>query len=224
MELPSGTIAVWSDIGCPWAHVAVHRLLAARERLGLDDAVRLEHLAFPLELFNDRATPKQRVDAEMAVLGSHEPDAGWNRWTARDSEWPVTMLPAMEAVRCAHLQGASAAERLDRALRLAFFRDSRCISLRHVILEVARTCDNVDADRLAADLDRGVARHRVIEEWQRAAIGDVEGSPHLFLPDGSSELNPGMKMHWEGEQFTGFPVVDNDDPSIYDDLLKRATA
>jgi hypothetical protein len=30
-------------------------------------------------------------------------------------------------------------------------------------------------------------------------------------------------MHWEGEKPGGFPVVDRDDPSVYDDLLRGAT-
>jgi len=36
VEVAPGTIVVFSDIGCPWAHVAVWRLHDARRRLGLD--------------------------------------------------------------------------------------------------------------------------------------------------------------------------------------------
>jgi hypothetical protein len=41
-------------------------------------------------------------------------------------------------------------------------------------------------------------------------------------PDGTEVHNPGVKMSWEGEHGSGFPVVSKDDPSIFEDLLKRA--
>lgn len=224
MEAPPGTILVWSDIGCPWAHAFVHRLHETRKRLGLDDRVKLEHLSYPLELFNERPTPKHIVEAEVPVVGALEPEAGWRVWTERDGHWPVTMLPALEAVRAARLQSNAAADRLDSALRVAFFGNGLCISMRHVILEVARECGDVDVDRLADTLDEGRARKRVIEEWRRASAGDVKGSPHVFLSDGTDSHNPGVRMHWEGEHGVGFPVIDNYDPEAVDELLQRAAA
>lgn len=222
MDVPERTILVWSDIGCPWAHLAIHRLHEARARLELTDVVTFEHLSFPIELFNHSCTRKAMLEAELPVLGALAPTAGWQLWQRREWEWPVTMLPPLEAVRAARLQGPKAADALDRALRVAFWGQSKCISMRHIILEIAEDCVTVDADRLETDFDAGVARHRVIEEWRRAAAGDVKGSPHLFLPDGTDVHNPGIKTHWEGEHGVGFPVIDTDDPSVYDDLLRRA--
>lgn len=46
MDVPAGTLVVYSDIGCPWAHAAVHRLHEGRDRLGLTEAVRFDHRAF----------------------------------------------------------------------------------------------------------------------------------------------------------------------------------
>ena len=181
-----------------------------------------EHLAYPLELFNHSCTRKVMLEAELPVLGALAPAAGWQLWQRRDWEWPVTMLPPLEAVRAARLQSTEAAECLDRALRVAFWGQSKSISMRDVILEVAQDCGGVDADRLEADFDTGVARHRVIEEWRRAAAGDVKGSPHLFLPDGTDVHNPGIRTHWVGEHGVGFPVIDSDEPGIYDDMLQRS--
>ncbi len=31
-------------------------------------------------------------------------------------------------------------------------------------------------------------------------------------------------MHWHGEEGRGFPVITRDDPSVYDDILRRASA
>ena len=226
MKVAPGTIAIWSDPGCPWSHVALWRLWDARRRLGLQERVRFDHRVFPLELFNNEPTPYASRAAEIPVCGALAPRAGWQAWQAPLSEWPVTMLLPMEAVQAAKQQTLAASEELDRALRAAFFGESRCISLRHVILEVASDCDGVDVAALADALDEGRARRRIVEDWQAAQRDGVRGSPHLFLADGSDAHNPGVTFHWEGEGEgdggIGFPVVDEDDPAVYDELLRRA--
>jgi predicted DsbA family dithiol-disulfide isomerase len=221
VDVAPGTIVVFSDVGCPWAHLAVHRLLVARHRLGLDDEVVLDHRAFPLEVFNRRPTPRLVLSAEVPVVGGLDPDAGWQVWQGDLATWPVTTLLALEAVQAAKEQGLAASERLDRALRVAFFGQSRCISMRHVVLEVADAC-GVDAEALREALDEGRARRTVFEQCQSAEDGDVKGSPHVFLPDGSDAHNPGIEMEWVGEHGAGFPVIGKDDPRVYDDLVTRA--
>lgn len=52
----------------------------------------------------------------------------------------------------------------------------------------------------------------------------VQGSPHFLLADGSSVHNPGVEIHQEGETGAGFLVVDSDDPTAHDDLVRRAAA
>jgi predicted DsbA family dithiol-disulfide isomerase len=223
IEVQPGTVVVFSDIGCPWAHAAVSRLHRTRGRLGLDDEVRFEHRAFPLELVNERPTPKRTLEAEIPVVGAIEPDAGWQLWKGPDFEYPVSTLLALEAVQAAQQQSLHAGEELDRALRVAFFGQSRCISMRHVVLDVAGACDQVDVDALSAALDNGAARHRVFEHRNQARGDDVKGSPHLFAP-GLDAHNPGVTMHWEGDEPGGYPVVDGDDPSVYDRLLVAASS
>ena len=226
MEVAPRTIAVWSDLTCPWSHVALWRLWDARRRLGLEGQLRFDHRAFPLELFNNEPTPYASRAAEIPACAALAPRAGWQEWAAPLSEWPVTTLPPMEAVQAAKEQSLAASEQLDRALRAAFFAESRCISLRHVILEVASDCDGVDVAALADALDAGRARRRILEDWQAAGREGVRGSPHLFLPDGTDAHNPGVTFHWEGDggEGIGFPVVDDDDPAAYDELLRRARA
>ena len=221
IEVPAGRIVVFSDIGCPWAHVAIFRLHKWRAELDLQDDVSFELRSFPLELFNERPTPRRVLDAEVPVAGALEPDAGWHAWTRPDYEYPVTMLPALEAVRAAAEQSQAAAEELDRALRVAFFGQVRCVSMRHVILEVATNCDSVDSGALAAALDDGRCRRAVMDDLAVAKSSDVNGSPHVFAP-GMDAHNPGVQMHWEGEHGVGFPVVDKDDPSVYEELLAHA--
>ncbi|MEY2421069.1 MAG: hypothetical protein QOI95_1136 [Acidimicrobiaceae bacterium] len=226
MDVAQGTIVVWSDIACPWATLAVHRLHEERIRLGLYGRVVLDHRAFPLELVNGRCTPRRVLAAEVPVVGALEPDFGWQVWQAPESEWPVTMLLALEAVQAAKDQGLEASDALDLALRHAFFAESRCISMRHVVLDVASSVPELDCDALAKALDNGTARHAVMQQWHEAVDGPVQGSPHLFLCDrtgtGNDVANPGITMHWEGKPGQGFPVVDADDPSTYEQLLQRS--
>ncbi|MDP9068171.1 MAG: DsbA family protein [Actinomycetota bacterium] len=222
MQPDPGTIVVFSDIGCPWAHLAVYRLHAVRRDVGLEEAVRFDLRAFPLEIINGQPTPKATLDAEIPVAGALDPEAGWEMWQEPEYRYPVTTLPALEAVEAAKEQGLRASEQLDRSLRVAFFGQSRTISMRHVIGETASECPDVDVDALLDALDHGRARPALVEQWRLSQTDEVEGSPHLFLPDGTDVHNPGVDIHWEGEHGHGFPVVDRDDPAIYRDLLQRA--
>jgi hypothetical protein len=186
--------------------------------------VSFEPHAFPLEIINEEPTPKRTLEAEIPVAGGLEPEAGWQIWGRATYEWPTSMLPALEAVQAARAQGTGAAEALDRALRIAFFRDSRVVAMRHEILDIAAGCDGVDTAKLKEALDDGRARRAVIEDKAASDEAAVEGSPHLFLPDGTDVHNPGIELHWVGEHGAGFPVVDKDDPSIYEELLERAAS
>jgi predicted DsbA family dithiol-disulfide isomerase len=217
-----GTIAFYADITCPWAHVCVHRLHETRARLGLEDRVTFDPRAFPLELINDHVTPKKILDAEIPVAGALEPNAGWQMWQGEESEYPVTSLPALEAVIAAKDQGPEVAEKLDRALRHAFFGRSRTISMRHEIMAIAKSVEELDAGVLERALDDGRARIMLTKDHVLSETDRVEGSPHVFLADGTNVANPGIELHWEGEHGSGFPVVDSDDPSIYERLLDQA--
>jgi predicted DsbA family dithiol-disulfide isomerase len=220
-----GTIQVWSDIGCPWAHAAVWRLWDARRRLGLEDGVRIDHRAFPLELFNSEPTPRNELEPEIPICSSLAPRAGWQAWSGPDWAYPVTMLPPMEAVQAAKEQGLAVSEALDRGLRRAFWGESRCVSLRHVILEVASETDGLDLAALADALDAGRARPAIFEQWDVAKTDAVQGSPHLFAPDGTNAQNPGLDMEWsQGDDGVWLPTILLDDPTAYDDLLRRAAA
>jgi predicted DsbA family dithiol-disulfide isomerase len=202
MDVAPNTIAIWSDIGCARSHAVIWRLHDARRRLDLDGRVAFDHHAFPLELFNSEPNPRPRFDADWPMAAEEAPRAGWQAWSAPDTEWPVTLLPPMEAVIAARAQSLAASEQLDRGLRRALFAESRCISLRHVILEVANECDSIDVSRLADALDAGTARRALFDDYATASGGEVRGSAHLFAPDGTNAQNP--------------------DGAAMDDLLRRA--
>jgi predicted DsbA family dithiol-disulfide isomerase len=225
-----GTIQLWTDLLCPFAHVAVHRLRETRERLGLGGHVRLDHHVFPLELFNG-PHPRRGTDTEAVGLGQVAPEAGFRVWTAADDRYPHTVLLAAEAVLAATSQSMDAAEALDAALRRAFWSQSRSIAHRQVILDVAAEVADrdhanavLDVDQLTDALDSGRYRRALMADFAIARTDAIPGSPTLRLPDGSTVHNPGMTVHWEGPWAAGYPIVDADDPRVYEDLRRRAAA
>lgn len=192
-------VTVWSDIGCPWATLALHTLRDTAYRNGV--GLTIEHRVFPLELFNGRPTPKPIIDAEIVAVAGLRPEVDWRLWNGADWTYPVTTLPAMAAVQAAAdptIGGLAAADQLDSTLRGAFYRDSRCISVHAEILAAAGLCPDLDVDALEAALRRGSGIAAVFSDWKAAAEAKVMGSPHIFLgPEDHEGLhNPGVTYHW----------------------------
>ncbi|WP_026423499.1 DsbA family oxidoreductase [Actinokineospora inagensis] len=216
----ANVVTVWSDTTCPWGTLALHTLRTRAHAQGRDLLV--DHRAFPLELFNSGPTPKLILDAELVAIAGIAPDYGWRQWRAPDYTYPVTTLPALEAVQAAKaptIGGLRGSDELDTALRHAFYVDNRCISIHSVILDLAKSCDHVDEDALADALARGTGRPAVYEQWKVAQGPEVQGSPHLFTAAGFAEHNPGITFHWTTRPPIGFPRVDDHNPDWADNLL-----
>lgn len=209
----SGVITVWSDLGCPWASLALHTLRERARARGV--ALRIDHRAFPLELVNGEAIPKAEHDDEVTRITAVRPDLGWSAWSEPDWLYPVTTLPALHAVQAAKLQGLAAADALDAALRRAYFTEQRCISLLPVIEDVARRCDGIDAPRLLEALRAGAGTAAVASDLRTIADGEVRGSADVRTADGPYAANPGVD---DAEDFRAY------DASWADDLIARVTA
>ena len=209
-------IEFWSDLYCPWAHVAAIRLRRARARF--EGRARVQWRCWPLELVNRRPTPRGALETERAVVAQLEPEA-FAPWKRHD--YPYTLLPAMAALKCAALQGPEAEERYDAALRYGFFRDNRNLSLTHELLDLAVTA-GVDAGRLEADLWAGLGQPALWRDWQESHTRPIQGSPQLLVVGSDLSLhNPGVSMH---ETERGIPIVDADDPRFLDRWLVEASA
>jgi predicted DsbA family dithiol-disulfide isomerase len=216
-------LVVFSDVLCPWATVIVLRLHAARARAGADDQLAIVHRALPLELLLERPVARRVVDAEIPLCASLTPEFGWSLWQGRHEEYPVTGLPAAEAIQAASAQSGRAGEQLDLALRRAFFVESRCISLRHEILAAARSSPDGDDDVLAEALDSGRFRGRVLADFRAARSDGIPCSGTVVLRDGTARCNPGTRTDWIGGTMPkGTPVLVSDDPSIYDRMVREA--
>jgi predicted DsbA family dithiol-disulfide isomerase len=212
-----GTIVLFSDLICPFAHVIINRIHTAREQHGID--VVIDHHAFPIELLNQTPGTRHGSDSEIPTIGALEPEAGWQLWQGPDYHYPNTVLLAFEAVQAAKQQSLDAGERLDRALRRAFWADSRPIQLHHEIIAIAADVPGLDNEQLEQDLRRGVGRSAIFDDLDIIRTGVVTMSPHLFLADGTNHTNPGIDVHWQGDWAKGFPVVDSDEPSAVAALL-----
>lgn len=211
----------WSDIGCPWATLALATLHDVAEKRGI--SVTIDHRPFPLELFNRRPTPKPILDAEIVAIASVVPELGWRLWAGDPSSYPVTMLPALEAVQAAKappVGGLEASDELDGALRRALYAQSRCISMHSVVLEVGETCRLVDHRELERALARGAGREEVYAGWRNALSNGVQGSPHLFVGDLGLH-NPGATYYWTGPPGQGFPRLVSYDRGWADAVLDR---
>lgn len=193
------TIAMYSDVHCPYAYLSAYRLRRLRDEWR--GKVRIAHKSLALEYVNKQSTPKPILDNETPILMLEEPRIPYQPWHRPDSEWPVTMWPAFEAIKCAERQDPDLADDLDWAIREAFFAGSRCISMRHVLFELAEGV-GLDLARFAADFDGGATKRQVLEEardgWERLR---VEGSPTFVLPDGEQRPYLGLpKVQLDKEQ------------------------
>ena len=217
----TAVVQVFSDIHCPWATVAVHRLRATRGAAGLD--VVFDQRAWPLELVNESGTPRGIVTQETAVLANHEPVL-FSRFSG--DSWPSTFLPAFELVAAARrAHGLRTAEDVDYHLRLAFFRDSVDVSIRaglaRALAAAADAGAELDPDKVLAIWDAEPVRGDVLDDYRRSQDLPVQGSPQLFWPDGSTTHNPGMTDH---EWVRGIPRVHSADPEAPARLLREKLA
>ena len=224
METPSElpTIEVFSDLHCPWGYLATFRL--GQLEAEWSGRVRLAWRCLPLEVVNSRGTPKNTLDQELPYLLQVEPDIPARPWRRPEWEYPVTILPAFEALKCAEAQGDEAANAFNWAVRRAFFAESRCISLRHVLLDIAREA-GLDVAQFLHDYDSGYYQHLVIEESERGwNILKVKGSPTLVLPNGEQRPYPAIpELLWDAEErVVGINASDypeHEPLDVYRDLL-----
>jgi predicted DsbA family dithiol-disulfide isomerase len=208
-------LTVFSDLHCPWAYVFSIRLRRARTAVGEPPVA---WRCWPLELVNERGTPWETVSQEVPVLTQLEPD---HFSPPKRETWPSTFLPAMEALKVAgELGGPEAADRYDEAARRAFFLDRRDLSIRPTLAEIAAET-GLDRARFLDAFDGGGHRRSVVADWEEGRRRGVEGSPQVFLPDGSGHFNPGIgKIDW----VRGIPVPSQVDEGAIAKLVAQAAS
>jgi predicted DsbA family dithiol-disulfide isomerase len=175
-------IDLYSDVHCPYAYLTAYRLRQLRPEY--TGKIVINHRSLALEYINRRPTPNNIINAETPILMLEEPDIPYHPWHRPLSEWPVTMWPAFEAIKCAQLQSSELADELAWAIRKAFFAESRCISMRHVLFDLAEEV-GLDMAHFAEAFDSGITKRQVLQDAQMGwETLKVEGSPTFVLPSG----------------------------------------
>jgi predicted DsbA family dithiol-disulfide isomerase len=144
--------------------VAALRLYRLKEELG--ERVRIVMKAFPLipgEEPGRFPTPHTVQNRLRAGQEGEREGAVFRPWP-QDRPLPSSSIPALEAAKCALLQGEEAFKRYDLALFRAFFEDCQDISQRDVLLKLAQDV-GLDTARFASDLDSGSQRSRVMGDF-----------------------------------------------------------
>lgn len=217
---PAGShaVVVHSDLRCPWAHVAVHRLLRAAEGLGVEQELGLDHRWFPLD--DPLPTDAVALDRMLAPVQAVEPGAGWRSWADEDTVPAGSARLAAAWVQAAKAQSPAASMALDRAFRQALFADHRDLDDPSTVADVAAAVDEVDLEAAAAEVRSGRPDAELDRHAQVSTSDLVPTSPTFVLADGSRWTNPGIRFHMED----GAPVVEQDDRGVYEEIVERFLA
>jgi predicted DsbA family dithiol-disulfide isomerase len=165
-------VEVFADVGCPFTHVGLRRLVERRATFGREEPV-LVVRAWPLELVNGTPLAPDFVAEEVATLRSKvAPDlfAGFD-----PACFPSTSLPALALAARAGRAGRRTGERCSLALRAALFEEGRDISDPR---ELARIADACDIDGATAEDEAAV-----LVDLEQGRRRGVIGSPHFFVGD-----------------------------------------
>jgi predicted DsbA family dithiol-disulfide isomerase len=188
--MPDLTIAVFSDVICPWCYLGKRRLESALDRLGLRESTKVTWLPFEL---NPTMPPEGmarldyreakfglaksiQLDAQMTALGEAEGVAfAFGRQTRTPSTRRAHKL-------IAHATRSSRADPVVTALFRAYFEEGRDIGDPAVLGEIAEAA-GLERDPALAALDDALLDRQVAELEAEAAASGVSGVP-FFIVDG----------------------------------------
>lgn len=189
----------WGEYYCPWTYIAVVRLRRVMPSLAGRVSLRLR--AFPLELIDGFAAPRDVLAQEWWLAAIQEPHASFAPHSGE--HWPTTTMPAFEAAWCAARQGDAAAADFDLRVRRAFFAEGRDIGSRQVMRDIAAET-GLDIAAFERDFASGAAAPEVIAE---ARLGResyrVRGTPTLMLSTGKKIRQPIAYPRMENDIITG---------------------
>lgn len=162
-------IEVFADVWCPFTHVGLHAIAAARNAAGRAD-VGIRVRAWPLELVNGHPMDPEAAARNAAALREQvAPDLFAHVDVAH---FPVSTLEALGLTEAAYGIGLAEGERTAFALRDALFERGLDVSARPVLAAIAEGVGvpmPVEADRAA-----------VLAAWEEGRTRGVVGSPHFF--------------------------------------------
>ena len=182
-------IEVYADLSCPFTHVGLRRLTAARDARAPEIRIRVR--AWPLEWINGHPLAPDLVAAEVVGLrASVAPDlfAGFDA-----ANFPRTTIPALGLAAAAYRLGDAAGERMSLRLREALFEEGRDLADEEQLRAIG--CElGVEA------LDPRAGEAAVRADWERGRARNVRGSPHFFVRE-RDWFCPSLRVRHEGARF-----------------------
>ena len=183
------SIAVFSDVICPWCLVGKRRLERALETLGLED-VAIRWLPFelnpdmpaggmPRAEYRTRKFGAERaatLDRDMTLLGGQE--------GIRFAFDRIERTPNTRAAHCliAHASRQGRGQAMVEALFTAYFEDARDIGREDVLTDVAARA-GLDERAVRAALGDEALRASVVDLEQEAARLGIAGVPFFIIND-----------------------------------------
>lgn len=188
-EMSATRVEVYADVSCPFTHVGLRRLVAARDAKRSDVAIRVR--AWPLEWVNGRQIDPELAAGEIEALrASVAPElfAGFD-----PNVFPRTTIPALGLVAAAYRIGDDIGERLSLRVRTALFEEGRDITDGVELAAIGR-------EFAVEPLCASEAEAAVRADWERGRARNVRGSPHFFV--GRRDwFCPSLRIHHEGVEF-----------------------
>lgn len=192
----SPLIEVFADISCPFTHVGLRRLVAARDARG--SGARVHVRAWPLEWVNGQPLAPEIVAAEIAGLRA---SVAPHLFAGFDSErFPRTTIPALGLAAAAFQAGDDVGERLSLRVRDALFEEGRDLTDETELRAIGREFG-------VEPLTGSAAEAAVRADWERGRARNVRGSPHFFV-GARGWFCPALRIRHEGTEFD--ITVDND--------------
>ena len=182
-------IEVYADVVCPFTHVGLQRLVAARDARHPGLVIRVR--AWPLEWVNAAPVEAETVAAEIAALRADvapELFAGFDR-----AHFPATTIPALGLAAAAYRIDPHVGEATSLSLRRALFEEGRDLTDPAELRAIGLACG---VEPLAGP--EAVAAVRL--DWERGRARNVQGSPHFFVGD-HDWFCPSLRIRHVGDAF-----------------------
>jgi len=186
----SDLVEVFADVACPFTHVGLRRLVAARRERGLVRPV-FRVRAWPLEWVNGVALQGADLVPKVVALRAAVAPGLFDGFDQRT--FPASTVPAMESEAAAYRCSAEVGERFSLAVRDALFEQGEDVSDPQVLQWIRRqhgVPEPMAADRLSVRSD-------FAEGLQRGVIG----SPHFFTPHGDA-FCPSLRVTHDDDTIT----------------------
>ncbi len=188
-------IELYGDIGCPFTHVSLRKVMEARRVMGRTDS-RIRVRPWPLELVNGHPIAPDLVTHEVADIRSQVAPSSFVGFDP--NHYPSSTLAALALVEAAYEIGLEKGEELSLGLRNALFEEGLDIGDAGVLAELAKRYE------IAGATEEHAAA--VLAEWHAGQRRGVRGSPHFFCRD-ADVFCPALKIsHSESGEFR---VLDN---------------